>query len=84
MPCYFYILFSKEADKYYLGHTCDCLEERVRKHLSNHKGFTGKNKDWRLVYQEEFESKSDAFARERQVKSWKSKKKITELISEKP
>ena len=48
--------------------------------LYNHKGFTGKAKDWQVVYSEEFENKHDAYERERQVKSWKSKKKIDELI----
>ncbi|MGY6522384.1 MAG: GIY-YIG nuclease family protein [Mongoliitalea sp.] len=44
MTCYFYILYSQTLDKYYLGHTCDILEDRLRRHLSNHKGFTGKLK----------------------------------------
>ena len=80
MSCYFYILHSEQKDKFYLGHTCDKLEERVRKHNSNHKGFTGSVSDWNLVYFEEFDSKESAYSRERQVKSWKSKKKILMLI----
>ncbi|MDP1799991.1 MAG: GIY-YIG nuclease family protein [Bacteroidota bacterium] len=35
-----YILFSPTKDKYYVGHTGDDLVERIRKHNSNHKGFT--------------------------------------------
>jgi putative endonuclease len=80
MACYFYILHSELKDKFYLGHTCDKLEERIRKHNSNHKGFTGNTADWRLVYFEEFETKESAYTRERKVKSWKSKKKILILI----
>jgi putative endonuclease len=81
MSCYFYILHSKSKDKFYLGHSCDELKERVRRHNSNHKGFTGKTKDWELVYFEEFSSKEEAYGRERKVKSWKSKAKILELIN---
>jgi len=56
------------------------VEERLKKHLSNHKGYTSKAKDWRVVYTEEFESKEEAVSRERQIKKWKSKKAILRLI----
>ncbi|WP_373492922.1 GIY-YIG nuclease family protein [Aquiflexum sp.] len=81
MACYFYILYSKSKDKFYLGHSCDELKERVRRHNTNHKGFTGKTNDWELVYFEEFSSKEEAYSRERKVKSWKSKSKILSLIN---
>ena len=47
---HFYILYSEALDKYYTGHTSD-LEERIRKHNRNHKGFTGQSNDWVVVYQ---------------------------------
>jgi putative endonuclease len=59
------------------------MDERLRKHNSNHKGFTGNSTDWKLVYKEEFEDKNSAYARERQIKSMKSRKKIIELINHK-
>ena len=77
---YCYILYSKILDKFYIGHTAENLEERLRKHLSNHKGFTAKSKDWEIIYSETFETKSEAYKREMQIKSWKSKIKITKLI----
>ncbi|WP_317208026.1 hypothetical protein [Mongoliitalea daihaiensis] len=49
--------------------------------MSNHKGFTGKVPHWKTVYYESFANKLEAFARERQVKSWKSRKKIMELVN---
>ncbi|MCH7399591.1 GIY-YIG nuclease family protein [Belliella sp. DSM 107340] len=81
MACYFYILQSKSKDKYYIGHTCNDLSERLQRHNSNHKGFTGKNADWEIVYYEKFNSKEEAYERERKVKSWKSKVKIKELLN---
>jgi putative endonuclease len=81
MACHFYILHSSQLDKFYIGHTCDALEERLRKHISNHSGFTSKAKDWNIVYSEEFSDKSAAYARERSAKAWKSKKKISELVN---
>ncbi|MEO1049347.1 MAG: GIY-YIG nuclease family protein [Bacteroidota bacterium] len=78
--CHFYILHSLQLDKYYIGYTCDDLASRLRTHNSNHKGYTGKVNDWRVVYTEVFDSKEEAYARERQVKSWKSRKRIVALI----
>ncbi len=76
-----YILYSIAADKYYVGHTGEDIQERIRKHLSNHKGFTSLFKDWQLMYTETFETKSEAYQRELEIKSWKSKKRIGKLIS---
>jgi putative endonuclease len=80
MRCTFYILFSGLRNRHYIGHTCEDLSERLRKHNSNHKGFTGGHVDWEVVYFESFPDKSTAFKREREVKSWKSRKKLMELI----
>jgi putative endonuclease len=41
---YFYILHSTQLDKFYIGHTTENLQERLRKHLSTHSGFTSKAK----------------------------------------
>ena len=80
MSAIFYILFSKSANKFYIGYTTEPLEERLRKHNSNHKGFTGKFTDWVVVHTEFFPSKHLAYARERAVKNWKSRSKIEKLI----
>ena len=79
MPYFIYILYSQNRDRYYIGST-ENIEERLRKHNSNHKGFTGKQFDWKLVYKELFESKLDSLRREKEIKSWKSRKMIQKLI----
>ncbi|ADY53077.1 Excinuclease ABC C subunit domain protein [Pseudopedobacter saltans DSM 12145] len=74
-----YILYSSSLDKYYVGYTSD-LEDRIRKHNSNHRGFTGKgNHDWELKWQE-YELKRDAMKREKQPKNWKSRQLLEQLI----
>ena len=78
--CLFYILHSYCLDKYYIGHTCDKIEERVRKHNTNHKGFTGKANDWIVKLTEKYPTKQQAYQRERQVKAWKSRTAIENLI----
>ncbi len=77
---YVYILYSKTLDRFYIGHTSTSVEDRLVKHLQKHKGFTATVKDWEIVYTEEFPDKIQAYARERKIKSWKSKQKIRELI----
>ncbi len=37
-----YSLYSEILDKYYIGHTEQSMEERLRRHLSDHKGFSAK------------------------------------------
>ncbi|MCB9297914.1 MAG: GIY-YIG nuclease family protein [Lewinellaceae bacterium] len=78
-----YILYSKTLGRYYVGHCEAPLEERLRRHLSNHKGFTGKAKDWEVVYTESFVSKEEAYGREREIKGKKSRKYIEWLAESK-
>nr|WP_315145734.1 GIY-YIG nuclease family protein [uncultured Flavobacterium sp.] len=78
---YVYILYSKFIDNYYVGFTSMTIEERLRRHLSFHKGFTGRAKDWEVVYFESYENKKDAVLREQEIKKWKSKLMIIALLS---
>ena len=55
---------------------------RLQKHLGNHSGYTAKAKDWKIVFTEQYDNKSDALAREQQLKSWKNKERIKKLISD--
>lgn len=78
--CKFYILYSEKLDRYYIGSTGDDINERLRRHNSNHKGFTGRASDWIIMYTENFETKALAGQRERDVKKWKSRKLVEKLI----
>ncbi|WP_395054191.1 GIY-YIG nuclease family protein [Flavobacterium sp.] len=76
---YTYIIFSEILNKYYVGSTSN-IEERLAKHNHNHKGFTGNKSDWKIVYFEEYTTKTDALKRELQIKKWKSRVMIEKLI----
>ncbi len=78
---YLYILYSSQIDRFYVGHTSLSPECRLQKHLSFHKGFTAKAKDWEIVYTEVFQTKTEAINRELMIKKWKSKVRIKQLIS---
>ena len=75
-----YILYSETIDKFYIGSTRDKSEIRLKKHNSKHKGFTSSVDDWKIVYEEYFEEYKDARKREIQIKNWKSRKSIEEMI----
>ncbi|WP_430516948.1 GIY-YIG nuclease family protein [Chitinophaga niabensis] len=76
-----YVLYSNSRNVYYIGYTGDDLSERLRKHNSNHRGFTGKSEDWKIVYTEAYPTKKEASERERKIKSWKSRKKVQVLVN---
>ncbi|MBL4586462.1 MAG: GIY-YIG nuclease family protein [Flavobacteriales bacterium] len=78
--CYCYILFSESKNRFYVGYTCDVLVDRVTRHNQKGKGFTGSVNDWKIVHSEEFETKEAAIKREKQIKSWKSRIAILNLI----
>ena len=77
-----YILHSQTLDKYYIGFTSQSLEERIEKHLCDHKGFTAKAKDWVVVFIEVFGEKSAAMKREKEIKNWKSKVMIRKMVAD--
>ena len=77
---YTYILFSVTVKKYYVG-ASENPEERLKKHNAKNKGFTNQASDWQIVFLKPFETKSEALAYERRIKSWKSSIKIQTLIS---
>ena len=79
-----YILYPVTLKKYYVGYTGDDLVNRLRKHNTNHKGFTGGYGDWEVKYLESYGTQEEALNRERQIKGWKSRKMLEKLIAEKP
>ena len=75
-----YILYSPKLERYYIGFTEGLIITRLKKHLANHRGFTGIAKDWEVVYTEEYKNKKDAMLREKEIKNWKSRVIIEKLI----
>ena len=60
---------------YYVGHTDD-LEKRLAAHQDgSFAGYTARRRPVTLTYAESFDSRDDAFHRERQIKGWSRAKK---------
>jgi putative endonuclease len=81
MP-YTYILASIQGNSYYIGSTNN-LENRLEHHNKGRSKYTKLKKPWNLIYFEEFLSLSLARKREKQIKSWKSRRAIEGLIKTK-
>ena len=81
---YVYILASKQNGTLYVGVT-DNLQRRIYEHKNNSvKGFTQKYNIHNLVYYEETNDINIAIEREKQIKSWSRKKKISLIGKENP
>ena len=74
-----YVLHSSRLDRYYVGHTDD-LEDRLARHNQGRSKSTKHGAPWEIVHTEDFETRSQAMAREREVKSWKSAARIRSLV----
>ena len=76
-----YILHNKSLDRFYVGYTND-LTRRLTEHNRIKGKFTDTGIPWVLVHTESFIMKKDAMAREKFIKSKKSKKFIIELVAQ--
>jgi len=74
-----YILRSVPTGRFYVG-SSDNPVRRLEFHNSVERGFTSRYRPWKIVFAKEFETKADAAAAERRVKSWKSRKMINRLV----
>ena len=69
-----YMLLCADGS-YYVGHTDD-LEKRLAEHQdASFGGYASKRRPVTIVYAEVYDSRDDAFHRERQIKGWSRAKK---------
>jgi putative endonuclease len=78
---YVYILQSLKDFSFYVGQ-CNDLDYRMSKHADGMSKYTSTKRPLRLVYFESFNSRSEAIAREKEIKKMKSRKYIESLVSE--
>ena len=80
MGHFVYILYSISRDRYYVGSTSD-LEERLNRHNAGATTSTKSGRPWKVVYSEEFLTRSDSLKRENEIKRQKSRVYIEGLIA---
>jgi len=74
-----YILQSSKNERYYIGYTSDILQ-RLTYHNSGKNKSTKPGIPWSIVFQEQCQTKKEAWIRERQIKSYKGGEAFKKLI----
>ena len=80
MPYFVYILRSERDGKQYIGCTSD-LAERLRRHNRGQVRATKHRAPWRLVHVEKYAEQTEAFLREKFLKSWAGRIELGKLVS---
>jgi putative endonuclease len=78
MPYFVYILKSETTGNSYVGHTSN-LEKRLIEHNSGKSLSTRRKKPWKLVYKDEYKTRTEAIQRERYLKSIKGRLELKAL-----
>ncbi|MEO1023272.1 MAG: GIY-YIG nuclease family protein [Bacteroidota bacterium] len=76
-----HVLYSALHDTIYIGYSSD-IEARLRAH--NHpqnKAYTKRYQPWELVFSEQFETRAQAMAREKALKSARGRAYIWEQVN---
>jgi putative endonuclease len=74
-----YILQSERDGSFYIGYTA-CLEKRLNRHNEGRGRYTKTKIPWKMIYQEEFLTRSQAMEREKELKKQKSHVYIEQLV----
>jgi len=75
-----YVLYSKDYNKIYIGFTSDLVQRFLSHNELGKKGWTIKFRPWQLIHTEEFQLKSDAIKREKELKTATGRNYIWSLI----
>ena len=76
---YAYILQSERNSSFYIG-SCENIHQRLIQHNKGLGKSTKRFVPWVVVYFEKFETSKEARKREMQIKSWKKRGAIKNLI----
>ena len=74
-----YILKSLIKEWYYVGHTSD-IKRRLIEHNSGNSSATKPYKPYKVVHEEQFLTKGEAFGREMQIKRYRHGEAFKKLV----
>ena len=75
-----YILQSVAEGRYYIG-SCEDVDGRLARHNAGQVRATKYGVPWRVIYQEGFETRQDAYRREMQIKRYKGGEAFKRLVN---
>jgi putative endonuclease len=82
MPFFTYIIQSEQDQSFYIGLTSD-LQQRLERHNAGLSNYTSGKAPWKLVYFEEYLTKTEALKREKFLKRMKNADFYRRLIESK-
>ncbi len=68
-----YVIYSNKTHIYYIGQTNN-LADRLVRHNTNRNKYTKNKGPWEVVFSKEFNTRSEAMAFEKKLKSFKNPK----------
>ena len=77
---YYVYILKNEQGKYYIGYSSKRPEERVIEHNQSKSRWTRDKGPWQLLCSESYNTKEEAFRREKQIKSYKGGRAFKKLI----
>jgi len=80
MLYFVYIIYSASRDRYYTGHTNN-LDKRVDEQNNGYSSSTKSGTPWKLMYTQQFSTRSEAMKREHEIKSKKSRSYIVVIAN---
>ncbi|MBI2405631.1 GIY-YIG nuclease family protein [Candidatus Microgenomates bacterium] len=81
MSWFVYALYNQESKKIYIGQTNNIGRRLLEHNQKKGNHFTAKVLgEWKLVYKEEFEIREEAIRREKQLKSFRGREFLKNLI----
>jgi putative endonuclease len=78
---FFVYILRNSSGRYYIGQTSD-LSQRHQRHNEGKVFWTKNRGPWEIVYSQSFQTRTEAMAEEKRLKSLKSKTAIEKLISQ--
>lgn len=74
-----YIIRSIKTNKHYIG-SCENVSNRIDKHNQGYNKSTRNKGPWILVYKESFNTRQEAYKREKKIKAYKGGRAFKNLI----
>lgn len=77
-----YAIYNSEHARIYIGQTIDMIERlNIHKEKIFKNSYTSRySGEWKIIYQEHYETRSDALVREKQLKSYRGRQFIKSHI----
>ena len=78
-----YVLYSPTSNKIYIGFSSEVTNRLVAHNDSRNTGWTSSYQPWELLYTEEHPTKSAAMQREKELKTFRGRSFIREMVKAK-